>query len=198
MRSQRSLVVLALIVTAAASLSFSRGVFAQSPSGADTERASKRAAQSGGPRIDFAGMLLSGLRNTEGCLGADAGSYQSGKNTIVAWFEDKAAAMRWYNHPVHRGVMRGFGTTSDREPMEHVPDSGPIMVVATIKPSTTDRIPGFPLPISAISIELFAPLPGGAYINERLAPETFKVPHMRKLVVGENADSGSAGADRAN
>ena len=76
--------------------------------------------------------------------------------------------------------MRGMGATG--EPLAHVPDDqGPIMVIATITPSDTPEIEGFPVPISQISIELFAPLPGGAHVNGRLAPEAFEVEHMRDL-----------------
>jgi hypothetical protein len=37
------------------------------------------------------------------------------------------------------------------------------------------------MPISQISIEMYTPLPGGAAVNGRLAPEGFNIPHFRNL-----------------
>ncbi len=131
-------------------------------------------------------LLVEGLLATEGCLGADAGQMMSGKNVIVAWFEDKAATVRWYESNTHKGIMEGM--TSDIEgyshtPLAHVDDEDtPIMVIATITPSTDgSTLAGFPAPISQVSIELFAPLPGGAYWNGRFAPPAFEVEHIKDL-----------------
>jgi hypothetical protein len=136
----------------------------------------------GGP-ADFAGMLIKGLEETEGCLGVDAAQFRSGKNTIVAWFENKEAAVRWYNSPVHRRMLMGTGGVPiDREPLAHVTDpDAPIMVMASISMGGKPAIPNSPMPFSQISIELYAPLPGGASINGRLAPEAFRVPHHRAI-----------------
>lgn len=128
--------------------------------------------------------LMAGLKQTEGCLGIDAGQWQSGKRTIIAWFEDKAAVQRWYYSNAHKGAMKAFApdAENDTRPLGHVPnDTGPIMVLATLTMSDKPPAEGINMPVSQISIELFKPLPGGAYIGGRLAPETFKVPHMRNL-----------------
>jgi len=130
---------------------------------------------------DVGNMLLQGLRDTPGCLAADAANWESGKNSIVGWFESKQAIIVWYDSQVHRRLMEPMGGASD-EPLAHIPDDqGPILVIASITFSETPQIQGFPAPISQISIELFAPLPGGAHINGRLAPEGFQVEHMRNL-----------------
>ena len=81
---------------------------------------------------DMTASLLQGLRETEGCLGVDAARMMSGKNSIFAWFEDKAAVKRWYDHPVHRRMLAASGVEPDGEPMEHIEDGVPILVVATI------------------------------------------------------------------
>ena len=74
--------------------------------------------------------------------------------------------------------------------MEHVDDEAqPVMVIATLTPSDKPELPGMKIPISQISIELFAALPGGAQISGRVSPETFRVPHMR----GSTAESAAAG-----
>ena len=130
---------------------------------------------------DLGEMLLQGLRATPGCLAADGARWDSGKNSIVGWFESKDAVIAWYDSNVHRHLMEPMGGASS-EPLAHVPDDqGPIMVIATSTFSERPEIEGFPAPISQISIELFAPLPGGAHVNGRLAPDTFTVEHMRDL-----------------
>ena len=133
------------------------------------------------PNEDMGRMLINGLRASPGCLGVDAGSMNSGKQTIIAWFENKKAVTAWYYHPVHRGFMQAVGgNADDSKPLQHVENENtPIMVIASITPEAKPG-PGKP-PFSQISIELYAPLPGGAHVNGRLAPETFEVPHMRAL-----------------
>lgn len=126
-------------------------------------------------------MLTRALRETEGCLGADNAQWDSGRASVVGWFESKEAVLNWYHSAMHERLMTPMGGASD-EPMAHIPDDqGPIMVIATITPSDHPEIRGFPAPISQVSIELFAPLPGGAFINGRLSPEEFEVEHMRDL-----------------
>ncbi len=141
---------------------------------------STRNAQPGGPDIGKA--LIEGLLQTPGCLGADAAQFKSGKNAIFAWFKDKAAAEAWYYSPMHKSLMKSVGATVVPKPMEHIEEgTGPILIIAAITPSAEQKVPGFPAPISQISIELFAPLPGGAYVNGRLSPDAFEVPHMKNL-----------------
>ncbi len=143
---------------------------------------------------DLGGMLLAGLRATPGCLGADAAQTASGRSVIIGWFEDKAAAMRWYEHPMHRRMMAGMDTGREEPPMAHVPEGIPLMVMATITPSDRPRIEGFPAPISQVSIELFTPVPGGAQINGRLSPAEFPVPHMRSLWTEGTSETGDTEA----
>lgn len=128
---------------------------------------------------DFGTMLVRGLQETEGCLGVDVADFQSGKNTIVAWFENKEAAIRWYNHPTHQRLMGSVGARGGT-PLEHVTDNEtPIMVMASITFGGKPAVEQSPIPFSQISIEMYAPLPGGASINGRLAPKAFKVPYHK-------------------
>jgi len=129
-------------------------------------------------------MLIRGLLETEGCLGADAAQLRSGKNVIMAWFEDADAARRWYHHPTHqRMLFLAGGVDPDRKPLEHVPDNTPVLVMAslTLSRDGSSISKTIPVPITQISIELYTPLPGGAMINGRLAPEGFPIPHMRNM-----------------
>ena len=134
------------------------------------------------PQGDMGQQLAEGLKKTEGCLGVDLAQWQSGKNTICAWFENKDAVERWYYSESHSGFMGAVGSDpEDRKPLRHVKTEGPIMVMATISFNGPPAVEGGKIPFSQIAIELFEPLPGGAHINGRLAPEKFKVEHMRDL-----------------
>ena len=137
-------------------------------------------AQAGQP--DFGQMLVAGLEATEGCAGVETASLGSGKAVIIAWFENKAAAERWYYSETHKRVMGMVGGDMERKPMQHVADDIPIMVMAAITPSRGGPgINGSPIPISQISIEMYTPLPGGAMVNGRLTPMSIDIPHMRGL-----------------
>lgn len=132
------------------------------------------------PGADFT-MLVQGLKNTPGCLGVEVAQFQSGKLSIMAWFEDKAAALRWYNHPIHQGAQRMFfpddARPADHVPMAHIEDeSAPLMVVATLTPNRNPE-PG-EQPMQQISIELYHAAPGGLAVGGRLAPDAFTVPHL--------------------
>lgn len=163
-------------VVAVASASMLAGVAFSMGAGRQPEQ------PAGGPP-DFAAALIKGLESTEGCLGVDAAQFRSGKNTIVAWFENKEAVIRWYNHPTHRRMMMASGgVPMEGKPLEHVTDpDAPIMVMASISMGGKPAVENSPLPFSQISIELYAPLPGGASVNGRLAPEAFKVAHHKAI-----------------
>jgi hypothetical protein len=120
--------------------------------------------------------LVAALKATPGCLGVETAQTASGKGVIFAWFENKKAAMNWYNSEVHVNLMRRFfpESTKSKKAMAHVPDDGgPIMAVASITmkgPPTKEN----PLPFKQISIELYQPLGGGLSIGGSFAPEKMK------------------------
>lgn len=138
----------------------------------------------GGPPAQGAmgNELVESVRATKGCLGVETAFTSTRKSVIFAWFEDKAATMRWYESDYHQTMMMGMtdanAEPSERGPLEHVPDDVPVLCIATITPSTKPMIPGFPAPISQVSIELYTPLPGGLALNGRFAPESLKVADM--------------------
>lgn len=145
-----------------------------------------------GDRRDMGDLLIQGLKQIDGCLAVKTCEWNDGKQSIVAWFKNKEAAVEWYYSDTHQGLI-GTKTEQDQEyhePMEHVDDEAqPVMVIATLTPSDQPELPGMKIPISQISIELFAALPGGAHISGRVSPETFRVPHMRDYT----AESAAAG-----
>ena len=143
------------------------------------------------PQLPFPD-LVGPLKATPGCLGVETARTSSGKNVIFAWFEDKKAVMRWYNSELHKQLVRMSGPT---EP-GHVPlagiaeDSGPILAVASVTladPTKGPSLPGPPLPISQIAIELYQPLPGGLFVGGRFAPGGVKVPGMRDFTPAHDA-----------
>ena len=126
--------------------------------------------------------LVAALKATPGCLGVEIAQTGSGKSVIFAWFEDKKAALAWYNSDTHRDVMKRFfpDSPSRRKPLADVADdSGPIMAIASVtlngKPTKEN-----PLPFKQIAIELYQPVSGGLSIGGRFAPEKMKVPEKNK------------------
>ncbi|MGE3180393.1 MAG: hypothetical protein AB7N71_02085 [Phycisphaerae bacterium] len=141
-------------------------------------------------RADTGGMpdLVSGLNATEGCIGVKTARFSDGKNAIFAWFENKEAVLRWYYSDMHQQTMKSFGNDNFRKPLEHLHDhKGPIMVIASITMAKENKIEGSPMPISQIAIELYEPLPGGAFINDRLGPAALKVEGMADYSKRESA-----------
>ncbi len=126
--------------------------------------------------------LAGGLKATPGCLGVEQARTASGKMVIFAWFEDKKAALRWYNSDMHQQLIKMAGPppNPNRVPLEGIADnSGPIMAIASLKPAAPGTSTGLPLPVSQISIELYQPLPGGVFVGGRFAPDSVKVSGMR-------------------
>ena len=126
--------------------------------------------------------LVSGLKEIEGVMGVEAAQTASGKNVIFAWFENKAAAKRWYHSDMHRGVMENFAGMAPEAmtPMEGIADDIPILCIATVTPATTDKPGQDGAPFSQISIELYTTLPGGISLGGSFSPETLKVKGMER------------------
>jgi Antibiotic biosynthesis monooxygenase len=122
--------------------------------------------------------LVTGLKETPGCLGVETARTQSGKNVIFAWFEDRAAVIRWYRSDMHRAAMQKcFPNAERRPPLDTVPDdSGPLMVIASVTFSDKPQFPEANAPISQIAIEVYKPMTGGIYLGSRFAPDALKVP----------------------
>ena len=136
------------------------------------------------PGPDMGMILVKGLKSTDGCLGVKTCRWDDGKQSIVAWFEDKDAAATWYYSATHQ-TMIGQNTDMDEkkdEPMQHIKNGNqPIMVIASLTPARKPELPGINIPISQISIELFGLLPGGAQVGGRVTPDIVEVPHMKSM-----------------
>lgn len=102
---------------------------------------------------------------------------------IFAWFEDRAAGLRWYYGEMHRGVQDTFFPDRPRHvPLEGVPDDvGPIMAIASITIADSAHFAETSVAISQIAIELYQPLPGGVFLAGPFAPDSVKVGGMLGL-----------------
>jgi hypothetical protein len=186
-----------LIIAAAAVIVSAGLAIAYQPS----ERPGQPGGQPGGggeqrqPDIRQIGQrLYNSLKDSPGCLGVESVQTNSGKNVIFAWFENKAAAMEWYNSPTHTYLRKSFteALDGDYQPMEHVPDDVPILTIASLKMG--DRpLPGMRMPVSEISIELYTPLPGGIRYAGGFSPEALEVPHRKDIPAPEQAAPKPAG-----
>lgn len=122
--------------------------------------------------------LVTGLKETPGCIGVETAITRGGKNVIFAWFENREAVIRWYRSDMHRAAMQKFFPNADRRPpLETIPDeSGPLMVIASVTFSEKPQFAEANLPISQIAIEVYKPMTGGIYLGSRFAPDALKVP----------------------
>jgi hypothetical protein len=138
------------------------------------------------PSGSFAGVV-SAARSWPGCLGVETGQTSSGKRVIFAWFENKKALVGWYHSEVHQKAMKTAfpNQTFDREPLPDTPeDSGPILAIVSLKLLDTPKPDATSMPIAAIGIELYTPLPGGVAVGGRFAPEAIKVRGLREIELG--------------
>jgi heme-degrading monooxygenase HmoA len=170
--------VLGLMATAGAGL-----LGAARLHGQDAPPAAKPDGAAAGPRSMFEG-LVQAIEKSEGCLGVETARTRGGKALVFAWFEDKAAALKWYHGATHRRVMGMMGTTPREDAMSGVPDEGPVMVVAAVTMGGEPNPEAGGMPISQISIELYRPLPGGASMGGRFSPEKLAIPGHRSAEYG--------------
>jgi len=134
---------------------------------------------------EFAKFLVEAVQASPGSLGVKLGRTQDGTNVVFAWFENKQALVTWYKSDFHQWAMKTAfpNRTFDREPVPDVPESaGPILAIVTLKLADAP-LPGSPIPIETIGIELYTPLPNGIALGGRLAPQSVKVPGMRQIDV---------------
>ena len=193
---RRHLLGLAAAAVLAAGGILGRQLFAQ---GKPAPAGPQKAAPAAPAQNDPSEKLVAALKQSPGCLGVEVGQMKSGKLSIFAWFKDKAALVEWYYNPAHQSAMvplmagidaknaatakEGAPTTGEAGASKHVPlefvadGTGPILCIATITPSATPLVPGFPMAIGQISIELYQPLPGGASFGGTFAPPSVPLEH---------------------
>lgn len=122
--------------------------------------------------------LLEEIASVEGCYGVKSARVHDGTELIFAWFENRTAVLRWFDHPYHRRLLRDAGRPEDNTAAEHFGDDvGPILVLASVAyPAGRGAIDAsmFDDPVSGrpsrFAIEYYAPLSGGAFMVEPFAP----------------------------
>ena len=123
-------------------------------------------------------QLLEEIASVEGAYAVKSARVHDGTELIFAWFEDRAAVLRWFEHPYHRKLLRDAGRPEDGVAAQHFGDDvGPILVLASVAyPAERgsihasmfdDPVAGRP---SRFSVEYYVPLAGGAYMVEPFAP----------------------------
>ena len=137
---------------------------------------------------DVGAMLVRGLDKSPGCLRVITAQTSVGSNSIIAWFENKAAVEEWYYSNTHTRVMGMVGSDPDaKKPMAKIEDEDiPVMVMASITMGEKGVLPG-PMPVTQISIELYTPLDAGASVNGRLMPEEIKLEHFNAISIDADA-----------
>jgi hypothetical protein len=129
--------------------------------------------------------LGAGLKATPGCLDVKSTAFNDGKTlAIFAWFENKAAVNAWYNSKMHREAMKTFFPNMPGAPQAlsgFKDEKSPLLVVATVTPSDSPKVPGSQLAVSQIAIEIYTPVPGGVTMNGGFGPESLKVPGLRRM-----------------
>ena len=136
-------------------------------------------------QLEFQKLLVEAAQASPGCLGVKLGRTENGTNVIFAWFEGKQALVTWYKSDFHQWAMKTAfpNQTFEREPLPDVPENtGPILALVTLK-LADGPLPGSPIPIETIGIELYTPLPDGVAVGGRFAPQTVSVPGMRQFDV---------------
>ncbi len=132
---------------------------------------------------EFGKLLVEAAQASPGCLGVKLSRTGDGTNVIFAWFENKQALVNWYKSDFHQWAMKtAFPNQNfDREPLPDVPEnSGQILALVTLKLANA-ALPGSPVPIETIGIELYTPLPDGVAVGGRFAPQSVKVPGLRQF-----------------
>jgi hypothetical protein len=132
---------------------------------------------------EFRKLLVEAAEASPGCLGVKLGVTENGTNVIFAWFESKQALVAWYKSDFHQWAMKtAFPNQNfNREPLPDVPEhSGQILALVTLK-LADKALPGSPIPIERIGIELYTPLPDGVAVGGQFAPQSVRVPGLRQF-----------------
>jgi hypothetical protein len=132
---------------------------------------------------EFGKLLVEAAKASPGCLGVEIGRTDKGTRVIFAWFESKQALIAWYKSDFHQWAMKTTfpNQNFNREPLPDVPEnSGQILALVTLRLADT-ALPGSPVPIEMIGIELYTPLPDGVAVGGRFAPQSVRVPGLRQF-----------------
>lgn len=117
-------------------------------------------------------QIFDALRSIPGCLGVELAHSESGRHSILAWFEDKDALVRWYYSSFHKNLQSTyFPEETPGEPLAQVPYPGrPIIAIASFT-LAHEMDPASPmLSLKEITVELFSPLSADTLLGTSLGP----------------------------
>jgi quinol monooxygenase YgiN len=128
------------------------------------------------PHQNAMDAMLAGIKAKQHQAGSPAGGSSGAPAGTPKDAPAGAPTAKAKSEPGKGGKEGGSAHT----PLEFVADgTGPILCIATITPSATPAVPGFPMAIGQISIELYQPLPGGASFGGTFAPPSVPLEHHR-------------------
>ncbi len=128
--------------------------------------------------------LFQGLKQTPGILDVKVAILDGKKQTIFAWFKNKAAVNAWYTSKMHRDAMAKFfpNMRGNYETLAGFKDEkAPLLVVASVTPGEKLVMEGSALKAEQIAIEIYTPVPGGLTIGGGFGPKTMEVPGMMRI-----------------
>ncbi|MGH2625790.1 MAG: hypothetical protein ACRDHY_03970 [Anaerolineales bacterium] len=104
--------------------------------------------------------IFDALRCIPGCLGVELAHSESGRHSILAWFEDKDALVRRYFSSFHKNLQRTyFPDETPGEPLAHVAyPGGPIITIASFTLAHEMDPASLMLSLKEITVDLFSPL----------------------------------------
>lgn len=133
--------------------------------------------------------LVRGLKETPGIIDVKVAVIDGKKQTIFAWFKNKAGVDAWYNSPMHRGAMAKFFPKMKggaHSLTGFADEKAPVLVVASVTPSDKPHIEGSQLAVSQIAIEMYTPVPGGIVFGGGFGPDALDVPGIRRVKLNQN------------
>jgi hypothetical protein len=105
-------------------------------------------------------QIFEALRAIPGCQGVELAHSESGRHSILAWFEDKEALANWYFSDFHKNLQRTYFPAETPGPFLSgvAYRGGPIVAVASFG-LDEDMDPAAPmLSLRDITVDLFSPL----------------------------------------
>jgi heme-degrading monooxygenase HmoA len=114
------------------------------------------------------------LRAIPGCRGVELAHSESGRHSILAWFEDKEALANWYYSDFHKNLQRTYYPEEIPGPLlANVPyRGGPIIAIASF--GLDEKMdPAAPmLAIRDITVDLFSPLSADTLLGTKVNGES--------------------------
>jgi hypothetical protein len=116
--------------------------------------------------------IVDALRSIPGCRAVELAHTESGRHTILAWFEDWQGLLRWYRSDFHRRLQATyFPDYTPGEPLADVatPD-GPLVAAASLTLDPAMDPAAEMLRIDDLTVEVYTPLSADSLLGANLGP----------------------------